>query len=216
MALATKVVAWLEKRGWTVYQEVAPHTYDRRADIVAVRGPLLYVVECKTSFGLAVLGQARHWLRSANLVSVATPGHRHADEAREVCAALALGWLSVGKATASVTEETGPAMRRRVSDRLRRCLRPEHQIYAKAGSQGGYFSAWRATTTALADMLRKYPYGLGVAEAVAKISHHYATDKSARCVLIHDVELGKVPGVVVQGSRSHRMFRIEQPPCPSQ
>lgn len=195
MDLAARVVAYLEQRGWAVYQEVAPRTYDARADIVAVRGPLLHVVECKTAFGFAVLDQARYWLRSANLVSVATPPHRARDIGAVICGSLGLGWLIVGYE--DVREEVGPVLRRRAAETLRKCLRPEHQTHARAGSNGGYFSAWRATTARLVELLGKYPHGLVTKQAVALIKHHYATDKSARDCLTRDVEAGRVLGVVL-------------------
>ena len=43
--LAAIVVGWLTERGWDVYQEVA--IMGKVADIVAVRGPCVWIVECK-------------------------------------------------------------------------------------------------------------------------------------------------------------------------
>jgi hypothetical protein len=67
--IARPVVAWLQAQGWTVYQEVQHQGCV--ADIVAVRGPLLWVIECKAQLGLAVLGQALGWQGHAHAISVA-------------------------------------------------------------------------------------------------------------------------------------------------
>jgi hypothetical protein len=204
--LAGKVMAWLEARGWSVYQEVAPFSYDARADIVAVRGPLLYVVECKLSLGLAVIGQALHWPRYANLVSVATPPSRSAA-ADTILRSIGLGWFVVGYE--DVREEVSPTLRRRVDERLRKSLRPEHQTYAKAGSNGGYFTAWRGTCAALAAYIAehgRWGFGIEPMRAVKSITHHYATDKSARDCLVRDVRAGKVLGVELRDDQYGSRF----------
>lgn len=74
--VAAAVVAWLAEFDWTVYQEVSLGASARTVDLVAVRGPLLWAIECKVSLGLAVLEQA-HGLRGlAHYVSVAVQGAR--------------------------------------------------------------------------------------------------------------------------------------------
>lgn len=52
---------YLERLGYTVYPEIEPRTGGPRADIVAVKGDQLMIVEMKTRFGLAVMEQADHW-----------------------------------------------------------------------------------------------------------------------------------------------------------
>ncbi len=72
--LARPVVAWLGDLGWEVFQEVSAG--GSVADIVARRGPVLWVVEVKRSLGLSLLGQAHAWKRRAHRVSVAVPAGR--------------------------------------------------------------------------------------------------------------------------------------------
>jgi len=196
-ALAEAVIAWLTERGWTIYQEVDCRI--GRADIVAVRGPLVHAIECKSTFGFAVLDQAHRWIGHANLVSVATEGRSGRKKVCDtVCEALGIGRYSV-PFYGAVHELVSPRLWRRVSRTIRNTLRPEHQDYARAGTNGGYYSAWRGTCAKLAELVNKRDFrdGLTVKEAVAQITHHYATDRSARACLLREAQAGKIPGVVV-------------------
>jgi Holliday junction resolvase len=60
--LAAAVVRWLEREGWDVYQEVqvsAPSTSGERVvDIIALKGPIVWGIECKVSLTLPLLLQA--------------------------------------------------------------------------------------------------------------------------------------------------------------
>ena len=60
LELAKSVVEWLQDQHWEVYQEV--QRYSTTADIVAVQGPLVWVVECKTSLSIGVMLQASRWM----------------------------------------------------------------------------------------------------------------------------------------------------------
>lgn len=66
--LAEKVVEWLQAQQWEVFQEVQLDSFGRIADIVAVSGPLLWVIECKTSQSFAVFEQAFQWKMYANYI----------------------------------------------------------------------------------------------------------------------------------------------------
>jgi hypothetical protein len=71
--VAAAVVAWLEEAGWDVYQEVQVKRFGRVADIVAVMDRRIWIIECKTSLSIAVIGQAYEWQESVHWVSVAVP-----------------------------------------------------------------------------------------------------------------------------------------------
>jgi hypothetical protein len=71
--VAAAVVAWLEEAGWDVYQEVQVKRFGRIADIVAVMERRVWIIECKTSLSMAVIGQAYDWQESVHWVSVAVP-----------------------------------------------------------------------------------------------------------------------------------------------
>jgi hypothetical protein len=97
--LARPLVVQLRDLGWRVYQEVEDYANGPRADIVATQGPIMWVVECKKSLSLDVLGQALGWLGKAHAVSVAVPAsHRHSsgnDFALEAARAFGIGVLHV-------------------------------------------------------------------------------------------------------------------------
>ncbi|MMZ43525.1 hypothetical protein D1872_50770 [compost metagenome] len=64
---------WLEDRGYTVYPEV--ECVGSRADIVAVNGDHVIIVELKTSLSIELISQGVCWVhrKSANQVYVAVP-----------------------------------------------------------------------------------------------------------------------------------------------
>jgi len=80
--VAAAVVRWLEEFDWTVYQEVSLGASARTVDLVAVRGPLIWAIECKVSLGLAVLEQAHDLLGLAHYVSVAVQSRRRGEVGR--------------------------------------------------------------------------------------------------------------------------------------
>src|SRR3990167_10050555 len=69
--LAKPIIAYLEERGWNVYQEVLIRC--KVADIVATFGKLTWVIECKTSMSLKLLEQIYCWRGRANFLSIAIP-----------------------------------------------------------------------------------------------------------------------------------------------
>lgn len=192
--LAASVVAALERQGWTVYQEVQYPKARGRADVVAVKGSLLHVIEVKVAFGFKVLDQAHRWLGVANLVSVATEPTRLSHVRERVCEHLGVGWY-VAEWGEDLTERVAPRLFRRAAPGLRAALRPGHQTSARAGTNGAYWSDWRATCGRLAALIVAEP-GLTMNEAVKKITHHYSTERSAAAALTRNVETGAVPSVV--------------------
>lgn len=206
--LARHVVAWLLDYGWEVYQEVQPSWGGPIADIVAVQGPLLWVVECKTSFGLAVLEQADHWEHFANMTSVATPPARSNRRwatrnfrERVLFGATGIGHLVVNHheylraGESAVSEAFKARLRRRISKQLRESLVPEQKTEVAAGSaNGGHWTPFRQTCKHLRDFVARNP-GCSIKDAVAAIDHHYNTPSSARSSLRIWIEKGKVAGV---------------------
>lgn len=201
MQLAEGVVAWLRAQDWHVYQEVEHR--GSRADIVATRGPLLWVVECKLSFGLDVLGQAWHWKRVAHLVSVATASAGgSAGFGQRLLQDYGIGYLRVSQDydnRATVVQEEQPELFRRANDSgIRKRLTPELEAYgAKAGNCGSdYYSPYKQTCLAVLRFVLLNP-GCTLRQLVDGIadSHHYMSKASARSSLMHWIRAGKVPGV---------------------
>lgn len=194
MALAARVIEALETSGWSVYQEVKPKGFDRRVDIVAVRGPLLHAIECKLVLGWGVLEQAYDWRQQANMVSVATATYGRNRMADVICETLGIG--RIGVSGDSVVERVSPMIRRRVGTALRMALRPEHRTFARAGSSGRYFSEWRETLARLSELVQRRPHGVLASIAAREIQHHYATNRSAANCFVRDAYSGRVPFVM--------------------
>jgi hypothetical protein len=210
--LAAAVVAYLRDLGWDVHQEVGGP--GPRADIVAVKGPLLYVIETKMTLGLSVLGQARNWLGYANRVSVATPQpsrYRNRTErytARAVLQDWGIGLLEVScrySGETEVREELAPKLWRQTPTKcwLRDRLCDETRTYAAAGNnEGKFWSPFKATIAEIHRALKETP-GLTTRQLVDRIKHHYHNDSLARSALPAWLRYGKIPGV--RGGDEHPM-----------
>lgn len=214
--LAAAVVAHLRDLHWDVHQEVGG-PYGARADIVAVQGSLLYVVETKTTLGLAVIGQALHWLARAHYVSVAVPWNRRVGPERH-CAERILREWGIGLMTVTLSEYEGSRVREEVSPRLwrripldgtarlRAMLNDGTRTYAKAGNADGKFwSPFKETVRQVQQTVHQAP-GITTRELVGSIRHHYSTDRTARSTLLRWLWLGKIPGVRGEGERPVRWF----------
>lgn len=221
--LAVPVVEWLTEQGWDVYQEVQTAT-GPIADIVATQGQLVWVVECKKAFGLAVLEQAEHWLPYAHYVSVAyphVPSPRRGTLPLRVADWLGIGTLGVqkfgdfGGALSDFCFESRPPLLRREPPclyLLRRQLNEAQRAYAPAGNaEGRFWSPFRATCDAVRAYVQQHP-GAAMKEVVDSVRHHYRTDSTARSCLVKWAEEGKIRGVRLEREgRSVRLYAEVQP-----
>ena len=180
--VAAPVAKWLKEYAWDVYQEVSLGYADRRVDIVATRGPIIWAIEVKQSMSLALLDQAMSLVQIAHQVSVATPRLRHKGGLRyidEVLRVKGLGRLSVNGEY--IFESVTPELHRwarvgRIRDNL---CEEQKDGWAQAGSnRGGFFTPFAGTRRALLTFVESHP-GCTLKEAIAGIEHHYSTDKSA-------------------------------------
>jgi len=217
--VAAPVVAWLRESGWDVYQEVECRV--RRADIVARRGRLVWVIEVKRSLDLNLMTQGRGWIGLAHMVSLAYPRRRNsrtADAAKHYASMDGLGLVEVFRtwklrdggrdvAVLRVEEMARPAMNRRARPKFR--LTEAHQTYAEAGNADGRFwSPFKETCTAVAAVVSEHP-GLTIREVVDRVDHHYASKQSARGSLLTWARSGKLDGVVVRGgSKAEGAMRL--------
>lgn len=222
--LAKKVIEWLQRHGWEVFQEVEYR--GSVADIVCMQGPTLWVIECKKTLGLSVIGQAHHWIKYAHRVSVAiayqhkkgkpekqirsTPARRFAYV---VCKQFGIGILNVSASTQGreyggrfdvpVQEKVAAPLRRKISAGLRDVLCEQHKTFAEAGSPTGRrWTPFTATCMEVGNYVRNYP-GCSLKQMIDTISHHYATAASARASLKRWIDARKIPGVVTRyGNRA--------------
>lgn len=198
--IAELVVAYLEASGADVYQEVA--VSGGVADIVARVQAELWIVEVKTSLSLALLTQAMERRRLAHRVYVAAPQSKTIGDFGVLCQELGIGLLVVRPDAYSersrVTELIESERFNRRPVELASKLRPEHKTHAKAGAigGGGRWTPFRDTCEQLLSVVRETP-GITVSEAVAKIRHHYSSDRCARSSLATWIGEGKVDGVSI-------------------
>lgn len=220
--LGTVVADYLRSLDWEVFQEVsAGPGGSSRADIVARKGRLLWIVELKKTFGFSVLAQADAWIREgmAHMVSVATPAPRRrgGDSAfrAQMARHIGCGWLRVREpcswGTRHVEVMARPRVQRHVSDALSigRFLHDAQKTELAAGSPGGgYWTPFRATMKAIQQTVSANP-GIATKELIERVDHHYASDKSARHSIAAWVKAGRLEGV--EARQDGRQLRFYPP-----
>ena len=185
--LARPVVEWLKEQHWDVYQEVQLESYGRIADIVAVRGKCIWIIEYKTSLSLKVIEQAsKHW--QCHCRSVAVPMGKTTDRwfKKRIMNLLNIGLIEVSKpnykGNMTVCEEYKGNFQRLQKQTIHELLfklRPEHKN-SEAGSRGGgYLTAYSRTMHDIREIISCNP-GYTLKEIMTTLQHHYASEASAR------------------------------------
>lgn len=195
--VALPVVAWLRGDGWDTWHDVAgiPNCGDRRADIVAVKGDVVHVIECKVSFGWPVLAQAESWLGWAQRVSVATllpAGRRHDGLRARAADGLGLGWIGVSL-SGSVSTVSWCGVDRgwtwaRVAILLG-ALREEHKATTPGNADGAYYTEHQDRCRRLAEVVAAEP-GVDLDRALRLAN--YPVDRQGRRALVTRLRRGYV------------------------
>lgn len=142
------VKEWLESQEFTVYSEVMEKSSHSRADVVGIRGPLLVVVELKTTLSLDLIEQAVNWIGKAHYIWVATPQTKSPQRmAERILRHYGIGQVDVEYALVSyqpmkygwVAREgyIRPKLHRRITNELRDAITEEHKDGLPGGHQGG-------------------------------------------------------------------------------
>ena len=204
--LARAVVSHLRALRWEIYPEVRPKGLKGCADIVAVQGPVVWVVETKLSFGLSVIEQAHDWRKYAHFVSVAVPWSERTRMAEIICRRLGIGVLRVAPG-AAIDERCLPAFNgKALATRVKDGLTEKHKTYAEAGNaQGRRYTPFRRTCEEVALAVAERP-GLLLAELLDRVKTHYLNRASARTCLPRWIREGIVPGVRLE--RDGRALRL--------
>ena len=205
--LAAVVVDWLRGQHWDVWQEVKTMWagHNEAADIMARKGRIIWVVECKLSRSLAVLDQAIWWHSFADFVSVAVPPPRirpgcrpkHSKAWSHVLRYYGIGELVVDK---TVELDTPPSLTRSVKKRWMPSGKHFHDVldsmpqnYGTAGAKDTpRFSPFAQTRDALVGIVTKQP-GILFGEVMAELQHHYSSDATARSCLLKWIREGSIP-----------------------
>lgn len=188
--LAEKVVDWLKCQYWEVYQEVQLHPLGPIADIVAVSGKLLWIIECKMGFSLVLLDQIIRWRGYGNFLSVAVPSkHCGKRYANLFLKNFGIGLLNVSKY--DIYEFLHPCLVRRRSDKMINSLNESHKTFAKAGnSDGKHWTPFQQTCLELQRFVIANP-SVYLKDAMGKIKHHYSSNISARTSIGRYLSSGK-------------------------
>jgi hypothetical protein len=194
--VARPIVDYLRDAGWAVYQEVDLGVGMPRFDIVATRGPVLRVVETKTSFSSAVVEQAIKASMYANHVHVGIPSLHCAGRfaMQRLCRYEGIGILEVSRS--SIVEVLGASFNRKaLTQYTRRVLVEDQKEWGEAGnSEHNYYTPWRATCRNWASYVAKHS-GCTIADMLRDCEHHYRKDSTARTAMTKWIGLGKVPGI---------------------
>lgn len=205
--LARVVVEYLIAMGWDVYQEVV---WTRgRADIVGVKGSLVWVVETKKTLGLDLLAQGtelRPWVSLVSLAFPAPPKAHAQSRSRRFAISVAeregMGLLQIRDPArfveGAVKELAKPKLNRKPLEDLRAKLEPEHRTFAAAGNADcKFWSPFKRTAARLRHYVETNP-GVSLKQAIADIEHHYSTPDSAAGSLRSLIEAGAVAGVEIR------------------
>lgn len=212
--LGKLAVEYLSGWGWDVYQEVS--FYDRVFDIVAVKGAETYIVECKTTRGLAVLEQAESAYKYANRVSVCLPSQKYNRTGyyfESLLRRFGIGmlvaetrWDKEAMAQLPRTKELTWHVKESIPPRFHRfdkihakavrdVICDGHKRCATAGShRGGHWSPWRETMRLCVEYVKGHP-GATTREIVEAVDHHYASDSSAKNAIPAWLESSSIDGV---------------------
>lgn len=206
------VSEWLRDMGWRVYPEVEVPKATGIADMVATRGPLVWIIECKVSLSLDLLGQIIQWEGFAHMRSIAIPRLRTAARtaAQRLLHHEGIGMIHAGASSLDVYEALSPRLARHAPSvaRVRSALCDEHEGWAtpgQASSAGSRLTAFSLTCRRVRDFATNHP-GCSMKSLVESVEHHYHSSATARSALATWIRKGIVPGV--RAERDGRALRI--------
>jgi len=196
--LASKLIEWLTEQKWTIYQEV--ELKPGIADIIAVMGNKVWIIEVKTSLCLRVLAQAERWKSYATWRSIAIPSRRHNYEdltlTKKICTYLGIGILNIPKSFGDPSILIDAQLNRsaKAKDVLKQ-LKPEHQTYAKAGSPTGRrWTGFKATSRDVTSYIAANP-GCTLKDIIDNVATHYHSKSTAKSCIVEYIRKGIIPGI---------------------
>lgn len=189
------VKQWLEARGWDVYPEVQPFAYDRRADIVALQGPSVAIVEMKTSLTYEVVRQAERWIGNAHYIWIAVPWRKVNWFVAHYLREKRIGLLLVGEdeieGTPAVTEHLRARFLRMKEKHIKwhNKVSPLHKTALPGGSQaGGHITPYVKMMAEVGGMIENNPQGLTVDHILEHCETHYTRPKPSLAAALRNSE----------------------------
>lgn len=201
--LAKHIIDWLE--GWTIYQEVQIHSFGRTADIVAVKKPIIWIIECKTSLSLSLLEQAYKWKNYANYISVATVSAKNSKGRNAAMIFLkqnGIGLITLHK-NGHIYENISPLLNRKILSLMKNTLNDNHKTFAPAGNAiGKRWTPYQQTVINIRKIVKRKP-GISLKELMNEIKHHYSTRSSAISSISKYLRMGIIEGIVLKKDGKH-------------
>ena len=207
--LAPVLVAWLEAQHWEVYQEVQFRRGGAVADIVAVRGSLVWIIELKTSLTLKVMEQAAAWpvqFRSAAINWGKADRRMAYRVAKEFFKIGVLELNPVYSDLSGGVHEVVVAPIMRENHTQAKSLIPKltdlHKTFAPAGSRSGRnLTPYKQTMIAVKEFIEDHP-GCTAREIYDELGKlHYANGASTRANLVRSLRIYEDWAIVDEESR---------------
>jgi len=197
--LARITCDWLESQGWETFKEVP--CYGGRADIVAVRSKVVWIVETKLTLSLPLMTQCRDRLREPchGVIGAVGQGIESRPILAEWAEANGIGLIAVGSTPRLML---APRLRRNVNpSNLLKRLHPEQRDQS-AGISGKYWTPFKTLVERLKVELREGPL-----KDAAKLSclqdYRKRTDAATRRALTDYLRRGLIPGWGVETRHSN-------------
>lgn len=204
--LARITCDWLESQGWETFKEVPCQRGGGRCDIVAVRSGVVWVVETKISFSLALFEQCWDRLRERchGVVAVSGDWGRRNCILKDWAEYKGIGIVEVGSRPRFVL---APRLRRLDASRLIKSLRPE-QRDQDGGKAGSYWTPFKTLVEQLKTELREGPLKDAAGLSCLK-DYRNRTDAATRRALTDYLRRGLVPGWGVE-EREGRLWIVKR------
>lgn len=198
--LAKKIILYLNDLKWDVYQEVQLHRNGPIADIVAVQNGLVWIIEVKKSFSLAVLDQILEWPYYGNYVSIAAlPSKKDNKFVLAFMKNYGIGHLVVSQFDNEVNEKIMPFFNRKAfKNSILKILKDEHKTFAEAGNNyGKHFTPFQNTVFQIQTIVEQNQ-GILFKDLLNRIKHHYHNNNTARACLLKWISDGILKGITIK------------------
>lgn len=219
-AVGVAVAEFLRARGWGVYPEVEINRGGGAADIVATRGQVVWVIECKVSMSLELIDQVFDWMGYGHMRSVAVlqPKRRRRNAGWRILRQNGVGIFEVEHSygTFQACEVVAPRFDRRAPlvQRTTGSLNELHKDWALPGQvsrAGGRLTPFSLTVRQVKQYVGEHP-GCSMKEVVEGVKHHYHGDKTARHMLARWIEEGIITGIRIERAGRALALHLE-PEC---